>query len=86
MQGRMAWLKSLAIDFLETDANRMSEKYGDEKMWDTPVVGFAFGADDIFNRYKTPEICGIEHWTPAEAFVQTYPDNNASTDELTVVS
>lgn len=86
MQDRKTWLKTMIVDFLETDANRMGEKFGAEKMWDTPVVGFASGADDIFNQYKSTEICGIEHWTPAEAFAKAYPDSNASADELTVVS
>ncbi len=86
MQDHKAWLRSLIVDFLETDVNRMGDHFGDEKMWDTPLVGFASGADDLFKKYKSPEVCGVEHWTPAEAFAKAYPESDFTEDELTVVS
>lgn len=86
MQDRKEWLRSLLVDFLATDVNRMGGSFGDEKMWDVPLVGFASGADELFKTYKSADVCGIEHWTPAEAFAKAYPDSDFTEDELTVVS
>ena len=43
-----------------------------EKAFDTPLVGFAGGADPLFTDYKTH--VGPFHWTPAEAFALAFPD------------
>lgn len=55
-----------------------------EKAFDTPLVGFASGADPIFQDYKTH--VGPFHWTPAEAFALAFPDLDVPPDALTVVA
>ncbi len=87
MSDKKVWLHSLVVDFMETStANRMGEKFGEEKMWDRPVVGFANGADPIFAAYKDRSACGVEHWTPSEIFANAYPDEDFSPGDLTVIS
>ena len=56
----------------------------DEKAWGKPLIGVAAGDDPLFAEYK--EIIGTVHWTPAEAFALTYPDDTIATKELRVVS
>ena len=77
----------MIINFLATSPiNRMGEKFGEEKMWATPVVKFASGADELYKQYKTPEICSEEHWLPAEIFVKFYSDSIFKEENLTVIS
>lgn len=80
------WIKELVTHFLETDVNRMGEAFGNDKMWDIPLLGFANGADEIFKKYKSKEVCGVDHWTPIEIFKKAYPDSDATEEELTVIS
>ncbi len=87
MQDNKKMLTDLIVDFIDKDpVNRMGENFGDEKMWATPRVGFAYGADELFKKYKTPEICGLGHWLPEEIFAKVYPDSQFSPEDLTVVS
>ena len=86
MQDKKAWLRALAVDFLDTDVNRMGDSFGEERMWAVPLVGFAAGDDALFQQYKASDACGVEHWTPAEAFATVYPGTDVAADELTVVS
>ena len=60
------------------------KKWAAEKAWDEPLVGFASGADPIFNQYK--EKVGEFHWTPLEIFNIAFPDTQAKPEELTVIA
>ncbi|MDR1276934.1 MAG: epoxyqueuosine reductase [Candidatus Accumulibacter sp.] len=87
MHDKKEWIASLATGFMETSLdNRMGGSFGEEKMWDTPIVRFASGADALFKTYKTPEVCSEEHWLPEEIFAKFYPEENAAGDALTLVS
>jgi len=55
-----------------------------EPAWDDVLVGFASGADPIWQQYK--EYVGAFHWTPWEAFNQHHPGEPAGADELSVIS
>ncbi len=55
-----------------------------ERAWDVPLVGFASGADPLFEHYKT--VVGPFHWTPLEAFSQAYPSAAVGAEDLTVIS
>ncbi|MDR2508487.1 MAG: epoxyqueuosine reductase [Candidatus Accumulibacter sp.] len=73
--------------FIQTSpVNRMGEAFGEERMWDTPLVRFASGADGLFKRYKMPEACGEEHWLPEEVFAKFYPEEKAPGGALTLIS
>ena len=56
----------------------------DEPAWDQVLVGFASGADQIWQQYK--EYVGAFHWTPWEVFNQHIPEENVSAEGLTVIS
>ena len=78
------WIKDLIRDFITTSPyNTMQNETGDPA-WDDALVGFASGADQIWQQYK--EYVGAFHWTPWEVFSQHCPGESAGPEELTVVS
>lgn len=77
-------IKGLIQDFISTSPlNTMQDGTG-EPAWDSALVGFASGADQIWQQYK--EYVGAFHWTPWEVFNQHCPDKNVSAEQLTVIS
>jgi ferredoxin len=77
----------MVVDFLaKTPLNYMGENFGEEKMWGTPLVGFAAASDPIFKRFKALDACGPEHWLPEEIFDKAFPGTSAKQEDLTVVS
>lgn len=80
-------LVQMVKDFINNDpANRVGGDFGEEKMWDEPLVGFVNGADPIFNEFKARNGCGMTHWMPEEIFNKTFPDRPAKPEELTIIS
>jgi len=78
------WIKELIRDFINTSPdNTMQDETGDPA-WDDVLVGFATGADQIWQQYK--EYVGAFHWTPWEVYNQHCPQTPATPEELTVVS
>ncbi|MDH3876526.1 MAG: epoxyqueuosine reductase [Desulfobacterales bacterium] len=78
------WIEDLIRDFIATSPqNTMKTKTG-EPAWDDVLVGFAAGADPIWQQYK--EYVGAFHWTPWEVFNQHCPQESAGAEELTVIS
>ena len=78
------WIKDLILDFITTSPlNTMRNETG-EPAWDDALVGFASGADPIWQQYK--EYVGAFHWTPWEVFNQHCSGESASAEDLTVVS
>ena len=78
------WIKSLIRNFIATSPyNTMQNKAG-EPAWDFALVGFASGADQIWQQYK--EYIGAFHWTPWEVFNQHRSEKPVSSEKLTVVS
>ena len=78
------WIESLVKDFLATSpSNNLQNPEGD-RAWDEALVGFASGADPIWQQYK--EYVGAFHWTPWEVFNQHRPGEPVKADELTVIS
>lgn len=79
-----SFMKSLIEDFIsESPLNTMKNKTGDPA-WDEVEVGFASGADPIFQQYK--EYVGPFHWTPWEVYHQNCSRDPANAGELTVIS
>ena len=77
-------IEDLIRDFIATSPdNNMGNETG-EPAWDDVLVGFASGADQIWQQYK--EYVGAFHWTPWEVFNQHHPDKQAGAEELTVIS
>jgi len=78
------WINELIRDFINTSPdNTMQDETGDPA-WDDVLVGFATGADQIWQQYK--EYVGAFHWTPWEVYNQHCPQTPATPEELTVVS
>ncbi len=77
-------IENLIRDFITSSPlNSMQNEAGDPA-WDDALVGFASGADPIWQQYK--EYVGPFHWTPWEVFSQHCPKEAVSPAELTVIS
>jgi epoxyqueuosine reductase QueG len=70
--------------FLESNANDLHLPDRSEPAFGAALLGFAAGADPLWNDYK--KYVGEFHWTPAEAFALAFPEESARPDELTVIS
>jgi epoxyqueuosine reductase len=79
-----AWIRSLIEDFIEHSPENTLQNAANDKAFDKPLVGFAGGADPLFLTYK--DVVGPYHWTPAEVFGLTFPDNPREPEDLTVIS
>jgi len=79
-----SWIRSLVRDFMEHSPENHLADAKRERAFDTPLVGFANGADSLFADYKVH--VGPFHWTPHEIFSLTFPETGASPEELTVIS
>lgn len=79
------WLKGVIENFIATSpCNSMQNKAGDPA-WDSVLVGFAGGADPIWQQYK--EYIGAFHWTPWEVFNQQhYAKEWTGAEDLTVIA
>ena len=78
------WIKDLVRDFLVTSTHNTMQNDTEDPAWDDALIGFASGADPIWQQYK--EYVGPFHWTPWEVFAQHCPGESAGAEELTVVS
>jgi epoxyqueuosine reductase len=78
------WIENVIRDFIERSPENTLQGAFQEKAFENPLVGFANGADPIFESYK--RYVGPFHWTPLEIFNQTFPASNATSEELTVIS
>jgi epoxyqueuosine reductase QueG len=78
------WIRDLIGNFIATSPLNTMENETGEPAWDDALVGFAAGADQIWQQYK--EYVGAFHWTPWEVFSQHCQGKSASPEELTVVS
>lgn len=78
------WIKDLINHYMATSSlNAMQDETG-EPAWEEVLVGFASGADKMWQQYK--EYIGAFHWTPWEIYTQYHPEAPARPDELTVIS
>jgi epoxyqueuosine reductase len=78
------WIKALIQKFIDISPLNTMQINEDEPAWDTALVGFASGADPIWQQYK--EYIGAFHWTPWEVFNQHCLQEPAGAEELIVVS
>ena len=78
------WIRDCIRAFIATSPENSMHTGDDEPAWDEVLVGFAAGADPIWQQYK--EYVGAFHWTPWEVFNQHRPEENVSAGQLTVVS
>ncbi|MCF8074038.1 MAG: hypothetical protein K9K66_10730 [Desulfarculaceae bacterium] len=79
-----AWIRGVISDFLDTSPLNDMANQAHDRAWDDALVGFASGADPIWQQYK--EYVGPFHWTPWEVFNQHHPGDPVTAEELTVIS
>jgi epoxyqueuosine reductase len=79
-----SWIKSMIRDFIATSPLNTIQNEAGEPAWDSALVGFASGADPIWQQYK--EYVGAFHWTPWEVFNQHRLEETVNAENLTVVS
>ena len=77
-------IKGLIRDFIATSPYNTLRNKTEEPAWDDALVGFASGADPIWQQYK--EYVGPFHWSPWEVFNQHCPGETARAGELSVIS
>ena len=78
------WLGSLIVDYIHNSPENHLEDEARERAFDAPLVGFAQGADPLFEAYK--DHVGPFHWTPLEVFRLAFPRLTVTSRELTVIS
>ena len=78
------WLEGVIRDFIDRSPENTLQGPFQEKAFENPLVGFANGADPIFESYK--QYVAAYHWTPLEIFNQTFPERSVKAEELTVIS
>jgi len=77
-------IRELINGFIAASPQNTMKNENDDPAWDDALVGFASGADPIWQQYK--EYIGPFHWTPWEVYSQNCPEQPAKAAELTVVS
>ncbi|MFN2166767.1 MAG: epoxyqueuosine reductase, partial [Anaerolineae bacterium] len=77
-------ITELILDFIAASSQNSMGNQTKDPAWDSALIGFASGADQIWQQYK--EYVGAFHWTPWEAFNQHCPGESAGAEELTVIS
>lgn len=81
---KSAWITNLIKDFvMQSKLNDMGLKEP-ERIFDTPLVGFSSGADQLYNEYKSH--IGSFYFTPMELFAKSFPEYSCSAEDLTVIS
>jgi len=78
------WIEDLIRDFITSSPVNTMENEAGDLAWEDALVGFASGADPIWQQYK--EYVGPFHWTPWEVFNQHCPREPVTPAELTVIS
>ncbi len=78
------WIRACIQDFIATSSFNTMQNRTNDPAWDDALVGFASGADPIWQQYK--EVVGPFHWTPWEVFAQHCPEESVGAADLTVVS
>lgn len=78
------WIESVIRGFIATSPHNTMQNETGEPAWDSALVGYASGIDQIWQQYK--EYVGAFHWTPWEVFNQHRAEQTVSAEQLTVIS
>ena len=78
------WITSVVTDFIDGSPENTLMNAAGEKAFDHPLVGFSGGNDPLYEEYK--EHVGPFHWTPLEFFRLAFPETDAASADLTVIS
>ncbi|MDF1594159.1 MAG: epoxyqueuosine reductase [Desulfobacterales bacterium] len=78
------WAEDTITAFILSSPENNLQNAENEKAWAEPLVGFANGADPLFEAYK--DHVGPFHFTPLEIFNRTFPGISTQAEDLTVIS
>jgi len=78
------WVRECVEDFVSRSPENTLGFDQREKVFDRPLVGFASGADPLWQDYR--DHIGDFYLTPVGIFQATFPESTVSPGELTVVS
>jgi epoxyqueuosine reductase QueG len=78
------WIEAEIVRFVDTSADNSLGMPEPEKAWDTPLVGFSRGDDDLYAFFK--QDIGTFYWQPQEIFALHHPHMAVAAAALTVVS
>ncbi len=76
------WIETIIRDFCASSANSL-ENGTCEPAWDAPQFAYARGDDLLFDQLKND--IGEFYWTPAEAYLLAYPDEEIAPSSLAVI-
>jgi len=77
-------VEKIILDFINTSPENSLKMTPDEPAWEEALIGYSSGADPIYNDFKA--VVGEFHYTPAEIFNLTFPEENAAPEALSVIS
>ncbi|MBO4412303.1 MAG: hypothetical protein J5794_08995, partial [Lachnospiraceae bacterium] len=67
MYSKEAFIQDCRTVFFQTEGNTADiPGIGEIVMYEAPLIGFARADDELFLKYKQPEVIGENHLTPAE--------------------
>lgn len=77
-------VEKIINDYLKTSPDNTLTMETGEPAWEEVIIGYSSGDDPIYDSFK--EYVGETHFTPAEIFNLTYPDDPAESGDLTIIS
>lgn len=78
------WLETVIKEFIASSPENTLGMETGEKAFATPLVGFSSAVDPLYAEYKSH--IGNFYFTPLELFGQSFPDQQAESEDLTVIS
>jgi len=71
------WMKNISNNSLEPGTITPA--------FNKPLIGFAFGEDELFSFLKA-DIGPEFYWTPQESFLSAFPEENVQANDLSVIA
>jgi epoxyqueuosine reductase QueG len=79
------WVEGIISGYVMNSPDNSLRSQGQEKAWDSVLIGYAKGSDPIFEFFKKD--IGAFYWTPWEIFSKTFPvHKKVEPHELTIIS
>ena len=77
-------IESVIKEFVETSPENSLENPANDRAFDSPLVGFSSGDDQLYQDYRVH--VGPFHWTPKEVFALAFPNLKIGAEEISVIS
>ncbi|MFQ5899036.1 MAG: epoxyqueuosine reductase [Candidatus Methylomirabilia bacterium] len=78
------WIENMIKEFIDHSPENTLKNHGNDKAFETPLVGFSRGDDPLYEAYK--DHVGPFYLTPWEIFVITFREFSVKPEELAVIS